>query len=98
MNTINALQQLPALQQQKPAVSSGEATADFGQMLQDAIKQVNNNQVQSEQMTNKLVTGEVQDVHEVMLASQKASLSLNLTVEVRNKVIESYQEIMRMQM
>ncbi|MDP4551462.1 flagellar hook-basal body complex protein FliE [Alkalihalobacillus macyae] len=98
MNTISALQQLPALQQQKPAVSSGEATADFGQMLQDAIKQVNSNQVQSEQMTNKLVTGEVQDVHEVMLAAQKASLSLNLTVEVRNKVIESYQEIMRMQM
>ena len=71
---------------------------DFGQMLQDAIKQVNNDQVASEQMTNKLVTGDVQDVHEVMLAAQKASLSLNLTVEVRNKVIESYQEIMRMQM
>ena len=96
MNTINALQQLPA--QAKPQASAGEATADFGQMLQDAIKQVNDNQVDSEQMTNKLVTGQVQDVHEVMLAAQKASLSLNLTVEVRNKVIESYQEIMRMQM
>ncbi|MYL62452.1 flagellar hook-basal body complex protein FliE [Bacillus hwajinpoensis] len=96
MNTISALQQLPA--QAKSQVSSGEATADFGQMLQNAINQVNDNQVASEQMTNKLVTGEVQDVHEVMLAAQKASLSLNLTVEVRNKVIESYQEIMRMQM
>ncbi|MGA9289649.1 MAG: flagellar hook-basal body complex protein FliE [Anaerobacillus sp.] len=96
MNTISAIQQLPA--QQKNVGTSGEANGDFGQMLQDAIKQVNNDQVASEQMTNKLVTGDVQDVHEVMLAAQKASLSLNLTVEVRNKVIESYQEIMRMQM
>ncbi len=96
MNTISAIQQLPA--QQKTVGSSDEATGNFGQMLQDAIKQVNNDQVASKQMTNKLVTGDVQDVHEVMLAAQKASLSLNLTVEVRNKVIESYQEIMRMQM
>ena len=96
MNTISAIQQLPA--QQKTVGTSGETNGDFGQMLQDAIKQVNNDQVASEQMTNKLVTGDVQDVHEVMLAAQKASLSLNLTVEVRNKVIESYQEIMRMQM
>ncbi|MGB8001854.1 MAG: flagellar hook-basal body complex protein FliE [Anaerobacillus sp.] len=96
MNTISAIQQLPA--QQKNVGSSDGGTGDFGQMLQDAIKQVNNDQVASKQMTNKLVTGDVQDVHEVMLAAQKASLSLNLTVEVRNKVIESYQEIMRMQM
>lgn len=97
MNTINSLQQISG--QIKPELaSSKEDSSDFGKMLGDAIKQVNQSQIESEKMTNQLVTGEVQDVHQVMLAAQKASLSLNLTVEVRNKVIESYQEIMRMQM
>lgn len=97
MNTINALQRAPLAQTQNVS-SPKEASGDFGSMLKDAIQQVNKTQVDSEQMSNKLMTGQVQDVHEVMLAAQKASLSLNLTVEVRNKVIESYQEIMRMQM
>ncbi|WP_270180465.1 flagellar hook-basal body complex protein FliE [Alkalihalobacillus sp. CinArs1] len=96
MNTINALQS-PTLQAPNSSQPK-EATGDFGSMLKDAIQQVNKNQVESEQMSQKLVTGEVQNVHEVMIAAQKASLSLNLTVQVRNKVIESYQEIMRMQM
>ncbi|WP_377887336.1 flagellar hook-basal body complex protein FliE [Alkalihalobacillus sp. R86527] len=96
MNTINALQSTPL--QTANSSQPKEATGDFGNMLKDAIQQVNNTQVQSEQMSQKLVTGEVQNVHEVMIAAKKASLSLNLTVEVRNKVIESYQEIMRMQM
>ncbi len=97
MNTISSLQQVSG--QMKPAgTSSTEDGSDFGKMLGDAIKQVNESQIQSEKMSNQLITGEVQDVHQVMLAAQKASLSLNLTVEVRNKVIESYQEIMRMQM
>lgn len=97
MNTINSLQQVS--QQMKPEVTSPkEESSDFGKMLGDAIRQVNQSQIESEKMSNQLITGEVQDVHQVMLAAQKASLSLNLTVEVRNKVIESYQEIMRMQM
>ncbi|MGB3261796.1 flagellar hook-basal body complex protein FliE, partial [Paenisporosarcina sp.] len=51
-----------------------------------------------DKLTNQLVTGEVKDIHEVMIASQKASLSLQLTVQVRNKVVEAYQEVMRMQL
>ncbi|TLS36732.1 flagellar hook-basal body complex protein FliE [Pseudalkalibacillus caeni] len=74
------------------------ASANFGDMLKNAINQVNDTQKESDLMTNKLVTGEVQDVHQVMIAAQKASIALNMTVQVRNKVIESYQEIMRMQM
>ena len=49
-------------------------------------------------MTNKLITGEVEDLHQVMIAAQKASITLDLTIQVRNKVVEAYQEIMRMQM
>ncbi|AIY04090.1 flagellar hook-basal body protein FliE [Planococcus sp. PAMC 21323] len=69
----------------------------FGQVLKDALKEVSAAQNESDKLTNQLITGEVQDVHEVMIASQKASLSLQMTMQVRNKVVEAYQEVMRMQ-
>jgi flagellar hook-basal body complex protein FliE len=69
----------------------------FDTIFTDALKKVDIAQKESQAMTSKLITGEVQDIHQVMIASQKASLSLQLTVQVRNKMIESYQEIMRMQ-
>ena len=69
----------------------------FGEIFKDALKEVSKAQIESDKMTNQLVTGEVQDVHEVMIASQKASLSLQMTMQVRNKVVEAYQEVMRMQ-
>ena len=47
-------------------------------------------------MTEKLINGGNVDLHEVMIASQKASITLNATMEVRNKAVEAYQEIMRM--
>lgn len=48
-------------------------------------------------MTEKLARGENVDLHQVMIASQKANITLQATIEIRNKVIEAYQEIMRMQ-
>ncbi|GAA0365026.1 flagellar hook-basal body complex protein FliE [Bacillus horti] len=69
----------------------------FSSVLTDALDQVSTYQRESQALTNQLVTGQVDDVHQVMIAAQKASLSLQLTVQVRNKIVESYQEIMRMQ-
>ena len=73
-----------------------EAQQSFANTLKDAIASVNNQQVQSDAMTNKLINGEDVDLHEVMITAQKASVTLNATMEVRNKAIEAYQEIMRM--
>lgn len=66
-------------------------------MLKDAIGDVNQLQVKADQTAVKLATGELQDVHEAMLAMQKASTALQFTVQVRNRVVEAYQEIMRTQ-
>lgn len=71
---------------------------NFKDLFQSAIQKVDSSQKQSELLTKKLMTGEIEDLHTVMIASQKAQLSLQLTVQVRNKVVEAYQEIMRMQM
>lgn len=73
------------------------ALADsFGQMLSDALKQVNDLQVQADDLAQKLATGQISDVHTVTIASEKATLALQLTLQIRNKAVEAYQEIMRM--
>lgn len=73
-----------------------EAQKSFANTLKEAIDKVNDYQVQSDTLTNKLIQGENVELHEVMIAAQKANITLNATVEIRNKVIEAYQEIMRM--
>jgi len=79
-----------------PTVTSADAQQTFANSLKDAISKVNDQQIQSDTMTEKLINGGNVDLHEVMITSQKASITLNATMEVRNKAIEAYQEIMRM--
>lgn len=76
--------------------SPSESQQNFGAYLKNAINEVNTNQVQSDVLTEKLVLGENVELHDVMIAAQKATITLNATMEVRNKVIEAYQEIIRM--
>ncbi|MBU9714558.1 flagellar hook-basal body complex protein FliE [Evansella tamaricis] len=98
---INNLQNLQSIM--KPVntegnkISSHEAQTSFKQMLNEAITNVNQKQLDSQKMTEKLVRGEDIDLHDVMITAQKASITLQTTVEVRNKVVEAYQEVMRMQ-
>ncbi|MFE8695188.1 flagellar hook-basal body complex protein FliE [Cytobacillus sp. FJAT-53684] len=74
-----------------------EAQQSFASVLKESIDKVNESQIQSDKMTDKLVKGEAVDLHQVMIASQKASITMQATLEIRNKVIEAYQETMRMQ-
>nr|WP_241657168.1 flagellar hook-basal body complex protein FliE [Halobacillus salinus] len=78
-------------------VTPGEAHATFANQLKSAIDGVNKSQVQSNQMTQALARGEVDDLHNVMITAQKASITMQTTVEIQNKVVEAYKEIMRMQ-
>ncbi|MGG3999106.1 flagellar hook-basal body complex protein FliE [Anoxybacillus kestanbolensis] len=95
INRIQRAALSPAVQQQ--TIKPAEAQRAFSQFLKEAIQEVNKQQIQSDQLTMKLARGENVDLHNVMIASQKASVSLQLAIEVRNKVIEAYQEVMRMQ-
>lgn len=74
-----------------------EAYGAFKDLLSEAINKVNNLENNAEDMKYKLATGEVNDIHSVMIASEKASLAFELTVQIRNKLVEAYQEVMRMQ-
>jgi len=74
-----------------------KSVGGFGEMFQTALKEVNKLQVESDQSMVKMQTGEASNLHEVGIAMEKADLSLRLVVQMRNKVLEAYQEIMRMQ-
>ena len=74
-----------------------EDGASFGDMLKSAISATNELQKQSDVEIQKLMTGETQDLHTTMLAVQKADLSFQMMMQVRNKLLQAYQEIMRMQ-
>jgi len=73
-------------------------TPSFGQMLQGALGQVSALQDRSALMTQAFARGQVSDVHSVMIASEQATMALQLTTQVRNKAIDAYQEIMRISM
>jgi flagellar hook-basal body complex protein FliE len=69
----------------------------FSSLLKDALNKVNALQLQSDEYKQLLATGDVDNLHDVNIAAEKASIALQLTLAIRNKVVEAYQEIMRMQ-
>ena len=69
----------------------------FGKMLMDALEDVNDLQQQASQASTDLATGKIEDISQVVIAAEKAAVALQLTIQVRNKMLESYQEMMRMQ-
>jgi flagellar hook-basal body complex protein FliE len=71
-------------------------SVSFGNMLTDSIKQVNRLQVEANSNINDLATGKQTDIHRTMIAMEKASISFDLLMQIRNKVISAYDKIMRM--
>lgn len=69
----------------------------FGDYLKDALDKVNDLQVQSEEYKKLSATGELDNLHDVSIAAEKAGIALDLLLSVRNKVVEAYKEIMRIQ-
>ncbi|XJZ28494.1 flagellar hook-basal body complex protein FliE [Bacillota bacterium Lsc_1132] len=74
-----------------------EAQKSFASVLKESINKINQSQIDADQMTQKLVNGENVDLHQILITQQKASITLQAALEVRNKVVEAYQEMMRMQ-
>lgn len=69
----------------------------FGEMLGNLVQDVNAKQAASKDTVNALLAGQNVPLHQAMIAMEEASVSFQLMVEVRNKLLESYQELMRMQ-
>ena len=95
---INSNIQMPKLTMANATAKSGEAKGtSFGDIINDAINKVNDLQVESAQKTEDFITGVSDDIHSVIIAGSKADVALQMTLQVRNKVMEAYKEIMNMQ-
>ncbi len=70
----------------------------FSEVISDAIGKVNDSQVNADNKVESFIKGEDVSMHDVMLSMQESQISMQLLIEVRNKVVEAYQEINRVQL
>lgn len=70
---------------------------NFKDLLKGALNDLNASQLNSANAMKELATGEAKNLHEVVLAMEQAGLTLQYAIQIRNKILESYQEIVRMQ-
>ena len=77
--------------------SESSSAGGFGKMLSESIDKVNQYQVEADRSVKELVAGRNKNIHETMLTMERADTSLKLMMQVRNKVLEAYREIMKMQ-
>lgn len=80
-----------------PQETGENGSGKFSELLLNALRNVNELQRVADEDSKKLVLGEADDIHRVMLSAEEAKLALQLTVQIRNKIVEAYQEIARMQ-
>ena len=78
-------------------VGSSSTAEGAGKFFSELVSKVNDMQVQSDKSIQGLASGENKNLHEVMIAVEKASISFQFMSQVRNKALEAYQEVMRMQ-
>lgn len=79
-------------------ITSKDDNNSFFDMLKSKLDEVNNKQLDAENATESFVKGEDTDIHNVMLSTEEAKMSLELAVQIRNKIVDAYQEINRMQL
>ena len=78
----------------RPKATGGHS---FSETLKSFYSQVNDQINEADQKTQEFATGKQNDLHEIMIATEKANISFRLLLQIRNKLLEGFQEIMRMQ-
>lgn len=104
MNKINLLKNLQITdaaksQQTKPRSNELQELKDrdFGATIKDFMQAVNNKNMEAAQQVADVIQGNSQNLHQAMASMEEARLSFQLMIEVRNKLLESYKELERMQ-
>ena len=81
-----------------PIEKAGKDGGAFGKLVKDFAKEVNQAQERASDHVAKLSSGNVDNVHQAMIELGKAEITFNYMMQVRNKLIDAYKEVMRMQM
>ena len=95
---IGALPPIGAAGITPPPAARPTAAAGFGDAMKQGLEQVSGLEQQADAVTKSLATGGPATVHDLMVANTKASIGVDLLVQTRNRAVEAYQEIMRMQL
>ncbi len=91
-NTLESLLNEPSRKPAKPA--SGKS---FQETLKESMEKVNELQKEADEAVKKLATGQGGNIQDTMLAIEKADISFRMMMQIRNKIVEAYEEIWRMQ-
>jgi flagellar hook-basal body complex protein FliE len=96
---INALPALPSINATGAAATDAapDAAESFGNMISKGLDNLQQTQATADDLATQAATGDLTDLHDYMIASTQASLTTELTVSVRNKAVDAFNEIMRMQ-
>jgi len=70
----------------------------FGDMFTSQLDKLNTSQIQADELAMDFASGNTEDLHQVMIAAEEARISMELAVQVRNKIIEAYKELSSMQL
>jgi flagellar hook-basal body complex protein FliE len=86
---------MPSTEKKAAGTQPGEKS--FGETLTKAIEKVNDLQTESDNLAVKVAGGDLDNIHQAMISMEKASLALEFALQIRNKAIEAYQELMKTQ-
>ena len=92
-------QQIESFPRANAAVQAEEekGRTSFAEHLMDALSGVNELQQEADQASQDLVTGELDNIHDLMIKTEEARMALQFTVQTTNKIVEAYEELSRMQ-
>lgn len=97
IGSVDQLQQFAESIKSSAADKAGTDRTPFADLIKDFVADTNVNQVEAHQSVKDLVSGDANSIHDVVMTASKAELAFRLMMEIRNKLINSYQEIIRMQ-
>ena len=98
MNSISSVTQLAGNTQPVNTESAVTKSSNaFGDMLKNMVNDTNQAQVNGDKAVEQLQAGDAQHLHEVMISAEEAEISLKMLVQMRNKALTAYEEIMRLQ-
>ena len=97
VGSLGALSGITSTDAVKKAAKPAGEQGDFGNVVVNALEGLNALQSKSDNLAVKAATGDLSDVHDYMIASTEASLATEFTVAIRNRAVEAFNEIMRMQ-
>ncbi len=98
LNPISPIKPITPTDTPSKANATKGVGPDFGKILAQALEEVNKHQKTAEQKADDFAAGKISNIHDVIISAEQAAMSLRLTTEIRNKIVDSYREIMRMQL